>query len=448
MSYCPIPSCSQPQNSNNDCFCLSCGNSLVLQKKYRIVKIIGQGGMGRTFLAIDDRHPQKRFCAIKQFFPQTQDSDSWQKARKLFDLEIHSLENLNQHAQIPTLYDSFEEEGNHYLVQEWIDGQNLSQIINEQGIFTEAKILEVLRQLLPVLATIHQGKIIHRDVKPENILRDREGQIFLVDFGAAKILQSQLLRQTGTVIGSAEYVAPEQLRGKATYSSDLYSLGVTCLYLLTGISPFELYSDFQDAWVWQDYLTQSISPELTQILNQMIARAISLRYQSARAVIKDLETRVGILTKPVIELPKSKIDLTQLEVYLKQQQWQQANQETAKLLLQAASQEQQNWLETDDLTKISGGDLLSIDRLWSKYSEAKFGFKVQLEIWQNLPNQNYRAFGSEVGWYKNQRWLLSKRLDYSLAAPEGHLPAISWWYGHAIWGLKGLFAKLDKCLGN
>ena len=448
MSYCPNPNCSQPQNTQADFFCRSCGNSLILQGKYRISQIIGQGGMGRTFLAIADKNSQQKPCAIKQFFPQTQNSDSWHKARKLFDLEIHSLENLQQNPQIPTLYDSFSEGGNHYLVQEWIDGPNLAEIAQEQGTFSEAEILEVLMQLLPVLATIHQGNIIHRDIKPANILRDLNQNLFLVDFGAAKILQAQLLRHTGTVIGSAEYVAPEQLRGKATYSSDLYSLGVTCLYLLTGISPFDLYSDFQDAWVWQDYLTSPISPKLAQILDKMVARAIAKRYQSALTVIKDLESKIGLSTQPIITVSKPKTDCTQLEIYLQNQQWQQANQETERRLLQAACQLKQNWLETDDLEKITCGELLSIDRLWTKYSENKFGFQTQLEIWRNLETQNYRAFGAEVGWYVQHRWLLSKRLDYSLSAPAGHLPAISWWYGHAIWGLKGLFTKLGKCLGN
>lgn len=445
MSYCPNLNCTQPQNQIRDRFCMACGNSLVLNDRYRIARIIGQGGMGRTFLATQGDSAQN-FCVVKQFFPQTSNADSWQKARQLFELEIHSLENLHRHPQIPKLYDSFEEGGNHYLVQEWIDGQNLAQIAHNQGTFSAAKIQDILQEILPVLAFVHQNKIIHRDIKPENIVSDRNEELFLVDFGAAKILQAQLLRQTGTVIGSAEYVAPEQLRGKAVYSSDLYSLGVTCLYLLTGISPFDLYSDFQDTWIWQDYLTNPIEPELAQILDKMVARAIAKRYQSALAVIKDLETKVGLTSQPIIKTAKSKIDCTQLETFLRSNHWLQANQETEKLLLQAASQIQQSWLEKDDLEKITSGDLLTIDRLWSKYSEDKFGFKTQLAVWQNLENQNYRTFGSEVGWYVKNRWLLNKRLNYSLSAPKGHLPAISWWYGHAIWGLKGLFDKMDRYL--
>ncbi|MFM7613764.1 MAG: protein kinase domain-containing protein, partial [Synechococcales cyanobacterium] len=130
---------------------------------------------------------------------------------------------------------------------------------------------------------------IHRDIKPENIIRKPGGQLVLVDFGAAKYAAGLTLTKTGTVIGSAEYSAPEQAGGKATFASDLYSLGVTCLVLLTCTSPFELYSYADMGWKWQQYLRgQSISTELTEVLNRLVAPGLNYRFQTADQVLEAL----------------------------------------------------------------------------------------------------------------------------------------------------------------
>lgn len=451
MSYCVNPNCSKPQNKPAARFCCNCQTLLLLNNRYRTLKIIGQGDMGRTFLAADTlSNGKKDLCVVKQFFPQTKNPDSHQKAKELFKIEINSLRRLGKHPQIPKLYDNFFHNEHQYLVQEWIEGDNLVQIVERQGVFSEQDIKKLLKDLLPALAFVHQCQIIHRDIKPENIIRHPNNTLVLVDFGAAKILDKKLL-QTGTVIGSAEYVAPEQLRGKAIVSSDIFSLGVTCLYLLTGISPFELYSDLEDDWVWRDYLGENkVSKELAQILDRIIFRAIAKRYQSTLAILKDLKAEI-ILDRELVFYPQDRavkvtdLDYTKLQNYLEAKQWQLANRETERLLLQATNKERNNWLERDDLENLACEDLYLIDCLWNDYSQGYFSFSVQSEIWRNLPQQNYRCFGKQVGWYHEKKWLLTKHLNFSQAAPKGHLPAISWWYGHAIWGLKGLFARIDAC---
>jgi serine/threonine protein kinase len=466
MSYCLNPHCLKPQNSLTEKFCLNCKTLLLLKNHYRAIKIIGQGGMGRTFLAIDEKDKVSKFpCVIKQFFPQTRDTNSFQQAIELFAAEAVRLEELGQHSQIPQLYDRFTQNGHHYLVQEWIEGDNLAQILAKKGIFQEQSILDLLHSLLPVLAFVHDRHIIHRDIKPENIIRRCDGTLVLVDFGAAKVLTGKALCQTGTVIGSPEYIAPEQLRGKAVVSSDIYSLGVTCLHLLTAISPFDLYSDSEDSWIWRDYLADNpISTELGQILDKMIARAIARRYQSTQTVLQDLIAHITTFPKfavfpygNVSELlqtestelsliSKQGIDYTQLKDLLETKQWQQANQITEQLLLKATHQDRKDWLERDDLDNLTCEDLFIIDRLWSDYSEQHFGFSLQRNIWNDLEEKNYRRFGERIGWYVDGRWLLSKQINFSLSAPKGHLPVISWWFGNAIWGLKGLFLRIDTCL--
>ncbi|MGB3639309.1 MAG: serine/threonine-protein kinase [Rivularia sp. (in: cyanobacteria)] len=289
MSYCLNPHCQKPQNKKNDNFCVTCGTQLLLKQRYRAIKPIGQGGFGRTLLAVDESKPLKPVCVIKQFLLQTPGTENTQKAAELFEQEASRLSNLGKHDRIPGLLDYLTQEKHQYLVQEYIDGYDLAELLKEQGTFKEAQIWELLNSLLPVLEFIHKNDIIHRDIKPENIIRRRDGKLFLVDFGAAKVVTGTAILQTGTSIGTPEFVAPEQSRGKANYSSDLYSLGTTCIYLLTGVSPFELFDISEFTWVWRQYLVDnSVSDKLGNILDKLIENATSRRYQSVTEVLKDI----------------------------------------------------------------------------------------------------------------------------------------------------------------
>ena len=289
MSYCLNPRCEKPQNTNDSQFCLSCGTKLLLKQRYRAIKPIGQGGFGRTLLAVDESKPLKPPCVIKQFLLTAQGTDNTQKAAELFEQEALRLDELGKHNQIPNLLDYLTQEEHQYLVQEYIDGYDLAEILKEQGTFKEEQIWELLNSLLPVLEFIHSRDVIHRDIKPENIIRSRGGKLYLVDFGAAKVVTGTAILQTGTSIGTPEFVAPEQSRGKAIYSSDLYSLGTTCIYLLTGVSPFELFDISEYKWVWRQYLVDnSVSDELSNILDKLIENATSRRYQSVGEILKDV----------------------------------------------------------------------------------------------------------------------------------------------------------------
>jgi len=176
------------------------------------LKVIGQGGFGKTFLAQDESKPSQPRCVIKQFI--YNDPATLREAQRLFEQEAVRLDDLGKHPQIPELLAHCEQNGRQYLVQEFIDGENLLQELNRAGRFNEAKIKELLLDLLPVLQFIHAGNVIHRDIKPENIIRRRsDGKLVLVDFGAAKLASKTTLAKTGTTIGSPEYTAPEQARG-------------------------------------------------------------------------------------------------------------------------------------------------------------------------------------------------------------------------------------------
>ncbi|ABG53343.1 serine/threonine protein kinase [Trichodesmium erythraeum IMS101] len=288
-TQCLNPDCLEVNQAQTK-FCTSCGEKLVLRERYRPLKIIGEGGFGRTFQAVDEDKPSKPFCVIKQFFPQAQGTKNLEKAAKLFAQEAERLDGLGRHSQIPELLAYFTQNNRQYLVQEFIDGQNLKQELEESGAFSENQILELLKSLLPVLEFIHSQQIIHRDIKPENIIRRRkDNQLVLVDCGAAKYATMTALGRTGTVIGSAGYVAPEQSVGKASFVSDIYSLGVTCIHLLTQIEPFDLFDVSENDWVWRDYLQSNVSNECGEILDKMIVGATKKRFQNVGEILSVIQ---------------------------------------------------------------------------------------------------------------------------------------------------------------
>ncbi len=292
MSYCLNPDCPKPESSQiTNKFCSLCGALLLLKERYRCLKKIGQGGFGKTLLAWDESKPTKPYCLIKQFLPSAKGTKRVEKAAKLFKAEAMCLDQLGQHEQIPELLAHFESDGELYLVQEFIQGHNLAQELKEKGAFNEIKVRQFLENILPVLQFIHQHRVIHRDIKPENIIRQQGSeQLVLVDFGAAKFVRGTEDRTSGTEIGTPGYAAPEQLLGKIDFRSDIYSLGVTSIHLLTGVEPYDLFDNGDDRWRWWDYLRTSITESLGEILDKMIQKGTNHRYHSVGTISEDLKT--------------------------------------------------------------------------------------------------------------------------------------------------------------
>lgn len=295
MSYCFNPACEQPENPQEAEVCLSCHWPLLLRNRYRSLKLIEAGSFGRTLLCIDtDR--QNAHCVIKQFFKWRKIADpiaAMVRAKQIFDKEAKLLLELGEHPQIPTLLACFEHDNRLYLVQEFIAGQNLLDEILEQGTFSEQKIRDILTDLLPVLNFIHQHNVVHRDIKPMNIIRRQSDQkLVLVDFGLAKLLNSYSLGKTGSQYGTEGYAPIEQTRGKVYPASDLFSLGVTCIQLVTGTVIEELYQAEEGVWVWREYLRErgaDVSDKLAQILNKLVKDSLKERYQTTSEVIQDLQ---------------------------------------------------------------------------------------------------------------------------------------------------------------
>ncbi len=279
---------------------------MLLKGRYRVFHTLGQSLACRTFLAVDEDQPSAPRCVIQQFCQATAVADGSTQLNRTFRGSVSVLDKLGKHPQIPKLLASFEVEGCQYLVQEYIEGHNLADRLSEKGLLKEIQIWYLLSELLPVLQLVHDNQLIHQDIKPSNIIHrktpqisalaqkehlhpwdDRSGLV-LVDFGAA-IPANSGPHKTETVTGSAEYAAPEQIKGKAIKSSDIYSLGVTCIHLLTGMSPFDLFDIKADSWAWRHYLKVPVSARLGRILDQMVQREPSKRYRSTEAILTDMK---------------------------------------------------------------------------------------------------------------------------------------------------------------
>ncbi|MEA5604515.1 serine/threonine-protein kinase [Nostoc sp. UHCC 0252] len=300
MLCCVNPDCQKPLNPDKNNYCHSCRAELIplLGGRYRPTQVLSdEGGFGRTYLA-EDVHKLNECCVVKQFAPKLQGTGPLTKATELFKQEASRLQELAEHPQIPTLLAYFEQNGYLFLVQQFINGQNLLKEWEKRGNYNETEIRELLLDLLPILKFIHVRGVIHRDIKPQNIIRrQNDGRLVLIDFGASKQLTATVQTKMGTVIGSHGYTALEQMQdGKAYPGSDLFSLGATSFHLLTGVRPSQLWIQQGYGWVasWRQHLVSSgrdeisVSIELGEIFDKLLQLDIQKRYQSADEVIADL----------------------------------------------------------------------------------------------------------------------------------------------------------------
>ena len=304
MICCLNPDCPNPLNPNGKKFCQSCSTPLVslLRNRFRVIRVLSdEGGFGRTYLSEDVDKLNER-CVIKQLAPKFQGTWSQKKAMELFAEEAQRLQDLGEHPQIPTLLAYFEQEGCLYLVQQFINGENLLKELEQRKPYNSKEIQSTLLDLLPILKFIHDRKVIHRDIKPENIIRDKtDGRLSLIDFGSSKQFTAKVQQKSGTSIGSHGYSPLEQIRdGKAFPASDLFGLGATCFHLLTGNSPFQLWMESGYSWVsnWREYLRSPLTPELDFVIDKLLKKDIQERYQSADEVLRDLTPKQLLALPP------------------------------------------------------------------------------------------------------------------------------------------------------
>lgn len=262
-----------------------------LAGRYYIKSKLGGGGFAVTYLAEDTKNLNRPHRAVKQLKLQTTDLKTLEKARELFQREAAILEKL-KHDRLPKLLDYFEENGEFYLVQEFIEGTVLSKEITPGKVWNKTEVIALLKDILETLTFLHQNHVIHRDLKPDNLIRRaRDNKIVLIDFGAVseittQILNSQTQKQL-TIIGTPGYMPPEQKYGQPNFSSDIYAVGIIAIQALTGILADQLPIDGSSGEVvWRDRV--QVSDRFANILTKMVRSNYRDRFQSATQVLQAL----------------------------------------------------------------------------------------------------------------------------------------------------------------
>lgn len=260
----------------------------VIVNRYQIVKALGKGSFGSTYLARDLLRPGKPYCVVKRLTPSSQEAKFLKIVQRLFRTEAKILEKVGTHKKIPQLLAYIEENNEFFLVQEYIEGKTIFKELKEKGKYSEKEVLILLEEIISILVFIQEYNLIHRDIKPDNIIRrNSDHSIVLIDFGAVKQISRQNDQKT-VIIGNEGYAAPEQLAGQPSLSSDIYATGMVAIHCLTGTIPHKLPKDeTTGAVIWnsQDYVSKSTA----SIIKKMTHYHFGDRYQNAQEVMRDLK---------------------------------------------------------------------------------------------------------------------------------------------------------------
>ncbi len=267
----------------------------ILRNRYQVLRHLGTGGFADTYLAEDRDLPGHPQCVIKHLKPTSPNPEVLPIARRLFETEAQVLYLLGQNDQIPKLFAHFEENGEFYLVQEFVDGHDLSNELTPGKRLSEQEIVDLLRLILEGLAVVHQRNIIHRDIKPQNLMRRRsDGKIVLIDFGAVKEIGTLAVNSQGQVrstitIGTPGYMPSEQANCDPKLCSDIYAVGMIGIQALTGLLPQQLLQDPTTGELfWRNYV--EVSDQLANFLSKMVRYHFSQRYQSASEALQALNS--------------------------------------------------------------------------------------------------------------------------------------------------------------
>lgn len=294
--------------------------------RYKIISKLGAGGFGRTFVAQDLHLPGHPQCVVKQLKLQSSNAETLAMARRLFDTEAEVLYQLGDHDQIPRLLAHFEDKEEFYLVQEFIEGEPITKELAKGQIWTQARVIDFLQDILQVLSFVHQQQVIHRDLKPPNLMRRHsDGKIVLIDFGAVKQVSSQVVNpDTGETnltisIGTKGYMPNEQLAGIPRFSSDVYAVGMLGIQALTGVHPKRLGEDPQTGEITWREQAPHISLELADILDKMVCYDFRDRYPTATEALdalrnlSDWHLKSKPSAQPLSESQEDQLPLEDLE---------------------------------------------------------------------------------------------------------------------------------------
>lgn len=388
--------------------------------KYRVEKVLGQGGFGITYLVKDK---QGNPFVIKTLNSYLQRQYNFAKLEQDFLNEALRLAKF-RHPHIVQVEEVIQEGDRWCMVMEYIDGEDLAHRVWHQGILPESEALRYIQQIGEALKLIHNNGLLHRDIKPLNIMvRKKLSQAVLIDFGIAREFTPNLT-QSHTQSLSEGYAPIEQYdwRAKRGAYTDVYGLAATLYSLLTGEipmpSPMRAFGTLLEP-------PQTLNPKISDRVHQAILQGMAMKPEERpQSVAEWLAMLSSRSTCPGL----TSTDYGKLRDLLAVGKWQQADQETATLMLKASRRE--GWLRVVDIERFPVQELRTIDRLWREYSCDRFGLSVQKRIWQSIRDTHHTewkawcCFGDQVGWRIKGNWLSHSSLNFTSQAPAGELPAL------------------------
>ncbi|WP_293226753.1 MULTISPECIES: serine/threonine-protein kinase [unclassified Microcoleus] len=422
--------------------------------KYIIEAILGGGGFGVTYRAQQPK--EGKVVAIKTLNANVQGKPNFREYQTKFVNEALSLARCS-HPHVVQVYEVFPEMAGNIelwcMVMELIDGTNLAEYLEDNGILSEAKALPIIQQVGSALSFVHQKKFTHLDIKPQNVmLRKRGFEAVLIDFGLARQVTAPGKLRTNSNSGTECYAPIELLEKRAELGAytDVYSLAATLYVMLTGELPFP--SQFRKQNIPLTPPKQHNS-EISDRVNVAIMKGMELEPQNRPQSVQewlDLLIPKPVAAETTRVVSAVGMDYTNLQNLLASKKWREADEETARVMLKVAGREKEGGLNTESIDNFPGEDLRTIDQLWVKYSNGRFGFSVQKRIYKSLggtreyDSEVWEKFGDRVGWRKNNKWLYYKDLTFSEKAPEAHLPLRSGWVGWRLGvGWVVLFSRVN-----
>ncbi|MDB9449785.1 serine/threonine-protein kinase [Dolichospermum circinale] len=431
------------------------GKPLKQRPQYVVETEIGEGGFGITYKA---KHQDLNFpVVIKTPNSRLCRDANYPKYVEGFRKEGRTLAKISQnhHPNIVRIIDFFEEDNLPCLVMDFVKGENLYHLIQDKGILSESTAIDYIKQIADALSLCHQNGIIHRDAHPGNmILRENSNTVILIDFGLAGNVNSQSINQTGN-----RAFAPweQMLEIEKLPSIDVYTLAASLFYLVTGDTPTpSLARKMSNRNL---IAPKQLNSKISDKLNQAIIKGLELEPKSRPQSMKEW---VGLFPGTIhgdngneVELKSSVgMDYRKLRDLLKAGKWEESDKETAWVMLAVAKREKVGWLQVEDIDNFPCADLRTIDQLWVKYSDGKFGFSVQKRIYQGLGGTRkynldiWEKFGDKVGWRKGGKWLYYTDITFDKKAPEGHLP-VGGRFGFDFVGVVGgggvVFSRVETC---
>ncbi|MCA1992136.1 MAG: serine/threonine-protein kinase [Coleofasciculus sp. S288] len=388
--------------------------------KYTIEKVLGQGGFGITYLVKDK---QGNPLVIKTLNEYLQRQYNFAKFQQDFLNEALRLAKF-RHPHIVRVDEVIQEGEEWCMVMEYIDGEDLAHRVWTRGALSESEALQYIQQIGDALTLIHNHGLLHRDIKPLNIMvRNSASEAVLIDFGIAREFTPNLT-QTHTQALSDGFAPIEQYdwRAKRGAYTDVYALAATLYSMLTGEipapSPVRAFGTPLQP-------PQQLNPKISDRVNQAILKGMEMKPEERPQSVAEWLT---ILGSSAILPGLSPDDYGKLRHLLTARKWQEADKQTAALMLKASGRD--GWLRTADVEKFPAQELQMIDRLWKEYSSDRFGLTVQQRIWQSImatQKTEWKAwcsFGDRVGWRVKGNWLAHSSLNFTPQAPEGELPAL------------------------